>query len=97
MYAKISFVKFLQNIVRVMLLSGLFFGGLGWFVAGGAGLIYMATVGAILCGAGCLAMQISVIFEVRSWQYTVTHEGAKDAQVRPWFIKNKLQAKPSTP
>ena len=97
MYKKISLVKFMSNILWVTLLSGLFFGALGWFVAGSTGSIYMALVGAIFCGAGCLAMQVSVIFEVRSWQYTLTHEQAYDAKAGPWFIKNVTKAKPSNP
>ena len=97
MYRKISLVKFIRNILLVMLLSGLLFGVLGWFVAGNTGFLYMALVGAIFCGAGCLAMQISIIFEVRSWQYTSANEEATDAKARPWFIKNELNAKPSNP
>ena len=97
MYKKISLVKFWRNIVGVALLSGLFFGVLGWFVAGSTGLIYMAIVGAVFCGAGCLAMQISIIFEVRSWQYISAQEEAKDAKAEPWFIRNSAEAKLSNP
>jgi polyferredoxin len=97
MYKKISLVKFLRNIVGVALLSGLFFGVLGWFVAGSTGFIYMAIVGAIFCGVGCLAMQISIIFEVRSWQYTSANKEQNDAKAGPWFIENLAEAKPSNP
>ncbi len=97
MYKKISLIKFMRNILSMALLSGLFFGILGWFVAGGTGLIYMAIIGAVFCGAGCLAMQLSVIFEVRSWQYSSGKEEQMDTKTKPWFLKNAAEAKPSNP
>ncbi len=97
MYQKISPIKFLRNIVGVMLLGGLCFGVIGLLLAGSTGLIYMAMIGAVVSGVGCLAMQVSVIFEVRSWQYTVAHELTKLEKAAPWFIKREPKAKPSNP
>lgn len=97
MYNKISLVKFMRTILSVLLLSGVFFGVLGWFVADSTGLIYMALIGAIFCGAGCLAMQLSIIFEVRSWQYTSAKQTETDALARPWFIKRTTEAKSAHP
>ncbi len=97
MYQKISPIKFLRNIVVVMLLSGLVFGGLGFLVARSTGFIYMSIMGAIFSGVGCLAMQLSVIFEMRSWQYASANAAEKQTNKAPWFIKHEPEVKPSNP
>jgi hypothetical protein len=93
MQRKISMFKFLRNIVVVAFLSGLFFGTIGLLVAGTVGLINMAILGFVFAGAGCFAMELSIIFEARSWESSLNHGSAMSLENQPWFLQQELAHK----